>query len=686
MSDDRSSHRIPANDEAARSDQLAGGAGSEYPVASPRAGQARTDGQETIISRRPPVSAPKFQQAANPYEMGEALEGERLGHFQLDQFIGGGGMGAVFRATDTMLGRTVAVKVVSRDHANEDAQRRFKNEAQSAARLDHPNIARVYYVGEDKSWNYIVFEYIEGVNVRDLVAHNGPLTLEDAISYALQIAEALEHASERDVTHRDIKPSNILIVVDGRAKLVDMGLARLHHVESTADDLTASGVTLGTFDYISPEQARDPRNTDVRSDLYSLGCTLFFMLTGRPPFPDGTVLQKLLSHSSDTPPELRKYRPELDEDVARIINKLLAKQPEQRFQTPRELIGEVLLMAERLNLSGIGGESAVWLTRSSDQEAWWVRHLPWTAAVFSLLLVVVGYSWVDSSTSAPAPPAPRLAASAAAKRGSSETAPKSPDTTSDETPDEAALPPMSRPRPRTDASPPPMPPPSVRGARVGDTTARAPEKTDRPADGAPDRAPVDTDSEEPTGEPTELEETSEETVAATESGNGPKAQSSTASGDTTSSGGTNGEGADTETEDTGEDGAAKEPEGVDNATAEDAAAPAMETELIVVSEQPLADDAEATAVESLDAALSHAATLDRLAEIELRFDGLRVLRPLSIKTDEIPENRVTSERLLSYHNHLRFHRRGRCVFRLGFVDAFRFFSRRLLSGVVRFRI
>ena len=123
--------------------------------------------------------------------------------------------------------------------------RRFRNEAQSAARLDHPNIARVYYVGEDKGWNYIVFEYIEGVNVRDLVEHNGPLSLEDAIRYTLQMAEALEHASQRDVIHRDIKPSNILIMLDGRAKLVDMGLARLHQVESPSEDLTASGVTLG---------------------------------------------------------------------------------------------------------------------------------------------------------------------------------------------------------------------------------------------------------------------------------------------------------------------------------------------------------------------------------------------------------------------------------------------------------
>ncbi len=307
------------------------------PTAPLATGSGSVDSQKTVISKRLPASAPAFVRAANPFEMGSSLAGEQLGHFQLEEFVGGGGMGAVFRATDTMLGRTVAVKVVSRDETNEETLRRFRNEAQSAARLDHPNIARVYYVGEDKGWNYIVFEYIEGVNVRDLVEHNGPLSLEDAIKYTLQMAEALEHASQRDVTHRDIKPSNILIMIDGRAKLVDMGLARLHQVESSTEDLTASGVTLGTFDYISPEQARDPRNTDVRSDLYSLGCTLFYMLTGQPPFPEGTVLQKLLSHSSEEPPDVLTYRPELPGDIAAVVKKLLAKLPEQRFQSPRDL-------------------------------------------------------------------------------------------------------------------------------------------------------------------------------------------------------------------------------------------------------------------------------------------------------------------------------------------------------------
>src|SRR5437764_580458 len=153
--------------------------------------------------------------------------------------------------------------------------------------------------------------------VRQRVERNGPLPVSEAINSTLQIAGALVHATERGVVHRDIKPSNIIVTPQGRAKLVDMGLAR--RFERGSDDgLTQSGMTLGTFDYISPEQARDPRDVDVRSDLYSLGCTLFHMLTGRPPSPEGTVLQKLLQHQEDPPPAARPPHPALPPHPARL--------------------------------------------------------------------------------------------------------------------------------------------------------------------------------------------------------------------------------------------------------------------------------------------------------------------------------------------------------------------------------
>jgi len=302
---------------------------------------------KTVISARPPVLPDDMPRTSA--SLGEMLVGMSLDHYQLQEFVGGGGMGAVFRSTDTRLGRTVAVKVLSRDHNDDETIRRFRNEAQSAARLDHPNIARVHYVGEASGFNYIVFEFIEGTNARDLVQKNGPLSVADCLRLAYKLAEALDHASQRDVVHRDIKPSNILITADGQVKLVDMGLARLH-MEAGQDDITESGVTLGTFDYISPEQARDPRLADVRSDIYSLGCTLFYLLTGQPPFPEGTALQKLLKHNGDEPPDLRDFREDLSDRVLRIVQKMLAKKPTQRFQTAAELAAEVAKAAEELGI------------------------------------------------------------------------------------------------------------------------------------------------------------------------------------------------------------------------------------------------------------------------------------------------------------------------------------------------
>jgi len=356
-----------------------------------------SDDQPTIISKNILAIPAENFRAMNPAELGRTLVGERLGHFQLQDFIGGGGMGAVFRALDTMLNRIVAVKVLSQSQASDDETlKRFKNEAQSAARLDHDNISRVYYVGEDRGLHYIVFEYIEGTNLRDLVIQDGPLSIQDAISYTLQITDALDHASRRDVVHRDIKPSNVLITLDGKAKLVDMGLARLHQIAQPEEDLTASGVTLGTFDYISPEQARDPRNADVRSDLYSLGCTLYYVLTGQPPFPEGTVLQKLLQHQGDEPLDPRDFRPDLPDELYDITKKLMAKAPTSRYQTPGELAADLLALSADLGIQPAGGEAALRLNELPDRAQFWQHNLPWIASVVSLLVIVIALNWVWS--------------------------------------------------------------------------------------------------------------------------------------------------------------------------------------------------------------------------------------------------------------------------------------------------
>lgn len=323
----------------------------------------------------------------DPRQLGQALEGQQLDHVLLEKFVGGGGMGAVFRAWDTNLHRTVAVKVLSLRADDSESERRFQTEARSAARLDHPNIARAHYVGEDRGVPYIVFEYIEGTNLRDLVYGGGPLPLGDALNITLQIANALGHAWEREVVHRDIKPSNIILTPDGLAKLVDMGLARMEHLDHTEQDKTATGVTLGTFDYISPEQARNPRDADIRSDIYSLGCTLFFMLTGRPPFPEGTVVQKLLAHQSMLPPDVRELRPDVPDTIAAVIAMMLAKRPEERFQTPLDVAAALTSCIDQLGLSPPPAALPAYIGAWTPPTYWWRRNAFWVVP-FALLVII----------------------------------------------------------------------------------------------------------------------------------------------------------------------------------------------------------------------------------------------------------------------------------------------------------
>lgn len=326
--------------------------------------------------------------AATPAEVAKVLLGSRLSHFELEELIGGGGMGAVFRARDERLDRTVAIKVIPFIGDDPDMQRRFRNEAQSAARLDHPNIARVFDVGMFEGWRYIVFEYIEGTNIRDLVTQDGVLGIDDAVFYTRQIAEALHHASGRGVVHRDVKPSNVLVNTDGDTKLVDMGLARSDQLDMSGD-MTASGVTLGTFDYISPEQARDPRDADVRSDIYSLGCTLYFMLTGSPPYPGGTMLQKLLNHGNAPPPDPSGLRGGISDDLKAIIHKMLAKAPDARYQRAIDLVADLQELAAREGLVKAQAQGTLTINRDEWPVGRLATHLPWLAAAALLLIGAV---------------------------------------------------------------------------------------------------------------------------------------------------------------------------------------------------------------------------------------------------------------------------------------------------------
>jgi serine/threonine protein kinase len=362
----------------------------------------------TVISTSPPLTPPAAARIAPKDELAQSLLGQQLGDIRLDEFVGSGGMGVVFRGHDLKLHRTVAVKVLG-PHTSDDVDsgRRFQTEARSAARLDHPNIARVHFVGEERGIRFLVFEYIEGTNLRDLVDANRPLPLADALRYSLQIADALMHAWQRDVVHRDIKPSNVIITPEGQAKLVDMGLARLENVDHPDHELTATGITLGTFDYISPEQARDARNADIRSDIYSLGCTLFFLLAGKPPFADGTALQKLLQHQGEAPPNLQQLRPDVPESVVEVVDTMLAKRPEDRFQNPAELLAALIAVTEQLGMAFPQISLPQGWSAERAQPSAWRRHVPWLVPAAMVLLAVLALELVWTRQQA-APDFPEL--------------------------------------------------------------------------------------------------------------------------------------------------------------------------------------------------------------------------------------------------------------------------------------
>jgi serine/threonine protein kinase len=293
------------------------------------------DESPTIISKLPGHGDPNAARDSND------LRGRKLAHFELIEPIGVGGMAAVLRARDSQLDRFVALKILPPETARDlENIRRFHQEARAAAKLDHENIARVFYCGEDQGLHFIAFEFVEGDNLRKILERRGPMPWREAVRYVMQVAVGLEHAATREVVHRDIKPSNIIIGPDGRAKVVDMGLAR--SLEPQGDlGLTQSGVTLGTFDYISPEQALEPRDADCRSDIYSLGCTLYHMLTGQPPVPEGTAAKKLQHHQHIAPVDPRQINPDIPDELAQILGKMMAKNARDRYQRPMQVVQDL---------------------------------------------------------------------------------------------------------------------------------------------------------------------------------------------------------------------------------------------------------------------------------------------------------------------------------------------------------
>ena len=276
------------------------------------------------------------------------IAGLQLGAYVIIDKLGEGGNGAVFKARHQLLKRIVALKVLRPELvADKQAVDRFYREIEVVSQLADPHIVHAYDAGPIGNTLVLAMEYVDGVNLQQLVKEQGPLPLEIACDYMRQAALGLQHAHERGLIHRDIKPANLMATKTQPAvvKILDLGLARLHAPDpaSRTHNLTAlesPSVMFGTPDYQAPEQSLDFHRADIRADLYSLGCTFFYLLTGRPPF-EGTMQEKLLRHMQTPPPPLTQFRPEAPADLTALIDRLLAKLPVERHQTPAELVEEL---------------------------------------------------------------------------------------------------------------------------------------------------------------------------------------------------------------------------------------------------------------------------------------------------------------------------------------------------------
>lgn len=270
-----------------------------------------------------------------PYQANQLARGRGaelvLGSYLVLEPVGRGGMGQVFKARHRVMERLVALKVIRREQGDAaDTIERFRREVRLLAELRHPHIVHAYDAGLIGDVWFLAMELLEGIDLERLVRTRGPLPVDAACAFLRQAALGLDHAHRRGLVHRDVKPSNLFLTGEG-IKLLDLGLARPGAAaEQTPGALTRANTVMGTPDYLAPEQALDPRRADARSDLYSLGCTLFDLLTGRPPFPEGTLAQKLLYHQTVPPPALETLRPGLPADLLVLARTLLAKAPEQR--------------------------------------------------------------------------------------------------------------------------------------------------------------------------------------------------------------------------------------------------------------------------------------------------------------------------------------------------------------------
>ncbi len=286
------------------------------------------------------------------------FKGFILGRYRLQDLLGRGEMSSVYLAQHVMMKRRCAVKVLPSHRVKDTSYLgRFHREAEAVAALDHPNIVRAYDVGqEDEAGteiHFLVMEYIEGKSLEKRLVEQGEFSIVEAVEYIRQGAEGLAHAHENGLVHRDIKPANLLISETGVVKLSDLGLARFCNVtDEESLTIVHDEKVLGTADYLAPEQAVDSHVVDERADIYSLGCTLYFALTGQPPFTEGTLVQRLLAHQTKAPPPVQRLREGVPDSLAEILARMMQKQPEDRYQTA----------------AGVAEKLSQWLIDNADED------------------------------------------------------------------------------------------------------------------------------------------------------------------------------------------------------------------------------------------------------------------------------------------------------------------------------
>ena len=305
--------------------------------------------------REPPALTKELKRRGwlTDYQVDHILQGRvrelRVGHYRIRDRLGEGAVSQVYEAFDTRHPRTVALKVIRPELVtNREAVSRFRREIDAVSRLNDPNIVKAYDANLDGDTLYYAMEYVEGIDLAQLVNQSGPLAIRLACEYILQAASGLQHADERGLVHRDIKPANLIVTIspgsggNGRevVKIVDLGLARLYRAPGQPDsghNLTKEGIMIGTADYMAPEQARSPRTVDIRADIYSLGCTFYFLLTGQPPFPGKSLMQKLIDHQQGIASPVEFIRPAVPRALTLVVKKMIAKNLDHRYQTPEEV-------------------------------------------------------------------------------------------------------------------------------------------------------------------------------------------------------------------------------------------------------------------------------------------------------------------------------------------------------------